>query len=172
MYLSLGLLTAFVGVYAFYWLSPHFKAEPPPCKSCAEVYSAASLDFPTVSLCELENAPEVYDGHVIRVSALIKHDSGYFGLGDGKRCPREKFIQASFDSSTQACDGLRERFEALLGYKHICWKHPFGFDGSVRATVVGRFIRDEGLTTDSGNGQLRLNLLCIEHVDQTNDLGH
>lgn len=176
VYLSLGLLTAVLGVYAFYWLSPHLsptdEVESPPCRSCSEVYAASPSDIPSVSLCDLERAPKDYDGRVIRVSALVKHDSGYFGLGDGKLCPSEKFIEAELSSSTQACDGLKERFGHLLGYKHTCWRHPFGFDGNVRATVVGRFVNDESIETDSGNGHLRLTLLCIERVDDGDAPGH
>jgi hypothetical protein len=168
-YLSLGLLTAALGVSAYYWLSPHIstpgEAESPPCRGCAGVYAEASSGIPTVSLCDLEHTPEVYDGRIVRVTALLKHDSGYFGLGDGQQCPREKFIEAEFGSFTQACRGLRERLDNLLGHKHICWKHPFGFDGSVRATVVGRFVINKDGRATPGDGHLRLALLCIEEIE-------
>jgi hypothetical protein len=176
VYLSLGLLTAMLGVYVFEWSSPHFSpaasTESPPCASCAAVYSEASPDVPNVSLCDLESDPGRYDGRIVRVSTLVKHDSGYFGLGDGQSCPREKFIQTIFDPATPACSGTREVFESRLGHKHVCWRHPFGFDGSVRVMIVGRFKSGVNTYDGSTRDSFQFIILCIERIEEMTDSRH
>lgn len=147
------------------WLlrSASDDGEKPPCRDCAQVYSSAVSELPTVSLCDVASAPWEYDGRVIRVRATLRHDAGYFGLSDGQ-CSRGAFIQLVFDPSAQACKGAREELDKQLGHNHRCLSHPFGFDGTSNATLVGRFEQEQGL---------RFVLLCIEQVEpMPNDPWH
>ena len=138
-------------------------AERPPCRGCAAAYSASPSGLPTVSLCDVENNPRQHDRRVVRVRAKVRHDASYFGLGDGQ-CPRSSFIQVVFDPSARACEGAREELDEQLGDNHRCLTHPFGFDGTSNATIVGRFQQEKGL---------QFVLLCVEQVEpMTDDTWH
>ena len=167
---GLAIVTFVAGVYAFSAWLLYYPAliEHPPCQSCASVYSASPSGVPTVAPCALVQTFPQFERMIVRVRARVKHDAGYFGMAYGECSTEKDYVQVAFDPSMKSCSGVQRVFDDQLGHEHWCWKHPFGFDGSAEATMVGRLEYADADNYGHSDAKFyRFVVLCVEQVSST-----
>jgi hypothetical protein len=168
------ILTLFIigGVWKF--CVPSIRSiipETPPCRNCAELYQLRLSDLPTVTFCSLADDPASHLGKTFRYRGKMVHDFGDVFLNDfaidqagvsTKLCSKYVYTRIDLNSVANACAGTQESLKETLGYKHLCLKHPLGFDGSAEIVAVGKFER----LPNSGLQMYKFDVLCLERVSE------
>ena len=139
-------------------ISREGETEAPPCRACSAVYASAASAMPDVTPCDLLRDPGRYDGRVVRVRAVWKHDSGSVSLSDpAAACEGGSSVKAASPEPFASCDGAREMLiiHTGLGFER-------GYNGRANVVVAGRYGR---VASDaSPGGEAGLTILCVERV--------
>lgn len=130
----------------------------PPCDlkalgSACQTYN----DVQKVSLCELSREPGLYDGHVVRVEAIVIIDASDVNLFDqacsdgGIHHPGVTFEQG-YGIRAEAQEGVRKLF---------CQGDEYYMSKRVAMTFVGRF----NVEAANDRRRLTMRILCVEQVN-------
>lgn len=122
------------------------------CNKCTQL-SAQAVH---ITLEELSACPQKYENKLVRLYAILHHDSGELFLGNGGAKFSSRVI-AGIGKDYTSCYFTRRAFTFNTGYR--TW-----YDGSAKVTLIGKFgIIDNQL--DFHDGMDGLTILCFEAVN-------
>ncbi len=150
-FISVGILIL-VGWLSFILVG----ASSGTCSKCKKI----STNVINLTIEELNSCPQKYENKIIRMAAILHHDSGQLFLGDEGFNTRNIYVPAGRGEDFVSCYFTQRAITFNTGYR--TW-----YDGSAHITMFGKFgIIDDQMRFHSGI--TGVTLLCIEAVTPAN----